>query len=156
MSRREIFSLDRHYTRMWTFYDMPSIRIRFMICYQQITVDAICVLADLSYSFLTDECPPKHTEPLWLETLGHLSLAITSIFLAEIALALYAFGISFYNPLGTVIHASLHLLDAAVIIGTFVIEVFLRGRERELASLLILVRLWRLVKLVGGQSSLTL
>ncbi len=135
---------------------MPSIRIRFMICYQQITVDAICVLADLSYSFLTDECPPKHTEPLWLETLGHLSLAITSIFLAEIALALYAFGISFYNPLGTVIHASLHLLDAAVIIGTFVIEVFLRGRERELASLLILVRLWRLVKLVGGQSSLTL
>lgn len=27
----------------------------------------------------------------------------------------------------------------------------LRGRERELASLLVLLRLWRLIKLVGGE-----
>ena len=29
-------------------------------------------------------------------------------------------------------------------------DVVLHGRERELAGLLVLLRLWRLVKLVGG------
>jgi len=33
---------------------------------------------------------------------------------------------------------------------TFVLEVILRGKERELAGLLITLRLWRLLKLVGG------
>jgi len=33
---------------------------------------------------------------------------------------------------------------------TFILEVILRGKERELAGLLIILRLWRLVKLVGG------
>lgn len=46
--------------------------------------------------------------------------------------------------------STLHLLDAFVITSTFVLEVALRGREKELAGLLVLVRLWRLVKLAGG------
>lgn len=33
---------------------------------------------------------------------------------------------------------------------TFVLEVVLKGREREVAGLLIVLRLWRIVKLVGG------
>lgn len=37
-----------------------------------------------------------------------------------------------------------------IIVTTFVLEVALKGRERELVSLLIVLRLWRLVKLVGG------
>ena len=44
----------------------------------------------------------------------------------------------------------MHFFDAVVIITTFVLEVVLRGRERELAGLLIVLRLWRLVKLVQG------
>lgn len=43
-----------------------------------------------------------------------------------------------------------HLFDAFVIITSFIMDVVLRGRERELAGLLILLRLWRLIKLVGG------
>ena len=49
-------------------------------------------------------------------------------------------------------YAALHLFDAVVVLATFVLEVVLRGRERELAGLLVLLRLWRLVKLVGGAS----
>jgi hypothetical protein len=108
------------------------------------------VLTDLSYAFLDDSCG-EGENPQWLEAVGYISLAITSFFLIEIPLAIYAFGASFYNPLGhKVVHSGLHFLDASVIVVTFIIEVFLRGKERELASLLILFRLWRLVKLVSG------
>jgi len=115
-----------------------------------ITIDAACVLADLTYTFLSDQCPPEDESPLWLEVLAHISLAITTLFLVEIPLSLWSHGPKFYKPLGPVPHASLHLFDAVVILGTFVLEVFLKGREQELAGLLIILRLWRLVKLVGG------
>jgi hypothetical protein len=68
-------------------------------------------------------------------------------------LAIWAFGLRYYNPFGPVLHATLHLFDAAIIMTTFVLEVVLKGKERELASLLIILRLWRLIKLVGGEHS---
>jgi voltage-gated hydrogen channel 1 len=63
---------------------------------------------------------------------------------------LWAFGVRYYVPFGPVTHAGLHLFDAIIILTTFVLEVVLRGKEREVAGLLIILRLWRLVKLVGG------
>jgi len=117
-----------------------------------IVIDASCVLADLIYTFLSPDCTPPHGEdaPAWLEVLAHISLAITTFFLIEIPLSIYAFGFTFYNPLGPMTHGALHLFDAIIIVTTFVLEVALKGREQELASLLIVFRLWRLVKLVGG------
>ncbi|KAI0686733.1 hypothetical protein BC835DRAFT_1420239 [Cytidiella melzeri] len=88
--------------------------------------------------------------PVWLEVLSYISLGITTLFLIETPLTLWAMGFSHYNPFGPVPHAGLHLFDSTVIFVTFVLEVGLRGRERELAGLLIVLRLWRLVKLVGG------
>lgn len=44
-----------------------------------------------------------------------------------------------------------HGTQAFIIITTFVLEVVLKGKEQELAGLLIILRLWRLVKLVGGE-----
>ncbi|KAK0450763.1 hypothetical protein EV421DRAFT_1774943 [Armillaria borealis] len=102
-----------------------------------ITIDAACVLADLGYTLLGSK-------------FLLISLVITTFFLVEIPLALWAFGLQYYNPLGQVTHASLHLFDAAIIITTFVLEITLKGKERELGALLIVLRLWRLVKLVGG------
>ncbi|KAG6814306.1 hypothetical protein H0H92_013431 [Tricholoma furcatifolium] len=116
-----------------------------------IALDAACVLADLSYTVLSPECGEMPGElPDWLEVLAQISLAITSLFLVEIPLAVWAFGPGFFNPFGTVVHGALHLFDAFVIIITFVLEFGLKGREAELAGLLIIFRLWRLVKLVGG------
>jgi hypothetical protein len=110
------------------------------------------VLADLSYTFLAPGCTPEGPEaPQWLEILAHISLVITAFFLIEIPLTLFAFGVEFYNPFGNVTHAKLHLFDAFIILTTFVLEVVLKGRERELAGLLIVLRLWRLIKLVGGE-----
>lgn len=50
-------------------------------------------------------------------------------------------------------HAPLHLFDAIIVVTTFVLEFVLKGRERELIGLLVILRLWRLVKLVGGEVS---
>jgi hypothetical protein len=120
--------------------------------YSQIVIDATCVLADLIYTFLSPGCTPAGPHsPQWLEVLAHISLVITILFLIEIPMALWAFGPQYYNPFGHVIHAVLHLFDAAVIVVTFVLEVALKGREKELAGMLIVLRLWRLVKLVGGE-----
>ncbi|KAJ7710014.1 hypothetical protein B0H17DRAFT_915528, partial [Mycena rosella] len=116
--------------------------------------DASCVLADLGYAFLHENCSPAEGPgaPIWLSVLSHISLGITAVFLLEIPLTLWALGLRFYNPLGSVPHAGLHLFDAFIILTTFVLEVVLKGREQELAGLLIILRLWRLVKLVGGVS----
>jgi len=115
-----------------------------------ITIDAVCVLADLGYTFLSDPCRPEGEAPAWLEVLAHISLFITSFFLIEIPFGLWAFGLQYYQPFGKVPHSSLHLFDTIIIVTTFLLEVVLKGREQELASLLIIFRLWRLVKLVGG------
>ena len=118
----------------------------------QIVIDAACVLADLGYTFLTPDCPsPAEPEnPEWLEVLAHISLAITTLFLIEIPISLWALGLQHMNPFGPSLHASLHIFDAIIIVTTFTLEVILRGKEQELAGLLIVLRLWRLVKLVGG------
>ncbi|KAF8969975.1 hypothetical protein BDZ97DRAFT_1754373 [Flammula alnicola] len=117
-----------------------------------IAIDAACVLADLSYSFLSPTCSPPGGEdsPEWLEVLSYISLAITTLFLVEIPLTLWALGPQYMNPFGPVPHAALHLFDSVIILTTFVLEAVLRGKEAELAGLLVILRLWRLVKLVGG------
>jgi len=138
-----------------------------------IIIDSLCVIVDLGYTLLTSEsdCTPggpgnkRDSEaPEWLEILSKLSLAITTLFLVEIPLQLWAFGIRYFNPIAgpgrderggkaereRVMYGGLHLFDAIVIMTTFVLEVVLKGKERELAGLLVLLRLWRLVKLVGG------
>jgi len=117
-------------------------------------IDASCVLADLGYTVLSDKCGPSDEGPAWLEVLANVSLTITTLFLIEIPVTLWACGLSFYIPFSGVPHAALHLFDADIIITTFVLEFVLKGRERELAGLLIILRLWRLVKLVGGRSRL--
>ncbi|KAI0673075.1 hypothetical protein C8Q78DRAFT_697838 [Trametes maxima] len=117
-----------------------------------VLIDSACVLADLAYTFLSEDCTPIEgpDTPLWLNVLANTSLTITTLFLVEIPVTLWALGLQYYNPLGPITHAALHFFDAAVILTTFVLEVALRGRERELASLLVILRLWRLVKLVQG------
>jgi len=118
-----------------------------------IAIDATCVLIDLGYNFLNNaNClpPSKEHDPIWMAILSHISLVITSLFLVEIPLTLWALGLQHVNPFGPVPHAFLHLFDWIIIITTFILEVVLRGKEQELAGLLVVLRLWRLVKLVGG------
>ncbi|KAH9934649.1 uncharacterized protein B0H18DRAFT_977551, partial [Fomitopsis serialis] len=107
---------------------------------KQVLIDSACVLADLGYTFLK--------ESLWLAVLSHISLAITTFFLVEIPLTIWAQGWTFYKPGGQAPHSSLHFFDA-VVCHDVVLEVVLRGRERELAGLLIIsdCGVWMIVAL---------
>ncbi|KXN85475.1 Voltage-gated hydrogen channel 1 [Leucoagaricus sp. SymC.cos] len=143
----------KHSCRVWqeqVGHIIESRRAHFFILFL-LTVDVACVIADLGYSFLSTHCNEGHEpDPTWLTVLVHVSLGITSIFLVEIILALFAFGPRYYNPFGNFPLAALHLFDAFVIITAFVLEVVLKGKEEELAALLIILRFWRIVKLVEG------
>ncbi|KAF8309241.1 uncharacterized protein EI90DRAFT_3105772 [Cantharellus anzutake] len=135
----------------WTAETLESPRTHTLII-SLIAVDAACVLADLAYSLLSPTCTPVEGEdaPIWLNVTALISLVITCLFVLEIPLTIWSLGWKNYWPFGPAPHASLHFFDGVIIITTFVLEVVLRGKERELAALLIILRLWRLVKLVGG------
>ncbi|KAI0724103.1 hypothetical protein C8Q72DRAFT_858207 [Fomitopsis betulina] len=133
----------------WTAELLESPRLHKTVI-ALVLIDSACVLADLSYTFLKESCVPDEEQPIWLEALSQTSLAITTFFLVEIPLTIWSQGWGYYKPGGKAPHSSLHFFDAVVIITTFMLEVILRGRERDLAGLLIVLRLWRLVKLVQG------
>ncbi|KAF8937963.1 hypothetical protein EDD21DRAFT_371854 [Dissophora ornata] len=108
-------------------------------------IDIILVMLQIGASLLhLDETE----EELWYIALfGHLSLAIVCIFMLEILLKFYAFGPRYFWT-GTR-HGVLHLVDAIIILASFLLEILLHGAAEELGSLLIIFRLWRLVKLTG-------
>ncbi|KAH8833852.1 hypothetical protein DL96DRAFT_1578613 [Flagelloscypha sp. PMI_526] len=113
-------------------------------------IDTTLVLIDLIYTFLSPNCGSASPEsPIWLEVFSWISTGITAVFLIEIPFTIYAFGLDYFNP-WTRSHAVFHILDALIIIATLILEVVLKGKEREVAGLLIVLRLWRIVKLVSG------
>ncbi|KAI0082740.1 hypothetical protein K474DRAFT_1681140 [Panus rudis PR-1116 ss-1] len=147
--RRSLGRIRRWKEQTARFLESPSMHYTVL---SLVIIDSACVLADLAYTVLSESCTPIEgpDAPTWLNVLSHISMVITIIFLTEIPVTLWALGVNFYNPFSGTLHASLHLFDAFIIVTTFVLEVALKGRERELVSLLIILRLWRLVKLVGG------
>ncbi|KAG0260948.1 hypothetical protein BGZ95_004326 [Linnemannia exigua] len=108
-------------------------------------VDVALVILQIAASLL--QLDDTKGAQWFLELLSHISLGIVSFFVLEIILKIYAFGLGYFwtsNP-----HGILHLADALIIIISFLLEVFLTGAEKELGSLLIIFRLWRIVKLTG-------
>lgn len=107
--------------------------------------DIILVMLQIGASLLhLDE---TEEEVWYLALFSHLSLAIVSLFMFEILLKLFAFGPRYFWR-GTP-HWVLHLIDAVIIMTSFMLEIFLHGVSQELSSLLIVFRLWRVVKLTG-------
>ncbi|KAG0237413.1 hypothetical protein BGW42_000989 [Actinomortierella wolfii] len=109
-------------------------------------IDILLVMLQIGASLLhLDE---TNEEVWYLELFEHISLAIVSIFMAEILLKLFTFGPKYFWK-GTRL-GMLHLADAIIITLSFFLEVFLKNVEaRELGSLLIVFRLWRVIKLTG-------
>ncbi|KAI9261829.1 hypothetical protein EDC94DRAFT_103131 [Helicostylum pulchrum] len=118
-----------------------------------VAVDTICVAIQIIYTFF-HEC--QAPQVLSTDKEGYLFVAfemaevigisICFLFLLECALCLVAFGPRYYLPGWP--HWKLHVFDAFVVLTTLILEVGLRGKEREIAGLLIIFRLWRVVKVV--------
>ncbi|KAF9103831.1 hypothetical protein BGX27_010339 [Mortierella sp. AM989] len=108
-------------------------------------LDILLVIAQIAVTLLgLDNHKGAHVA---VEILAHFSLAIVTLFMVEIILKVFAFGPRYFWK--STPHGLLHLADALIIIISFALEISLSGAEQELGSLLIVFRLWRLIKLTG-------
>ncbi|KAL0141060.1 hypothetical protein V8B55DRAFT_1512668 [Mucor lusitanicus] len=110
-----------------------------------ILIDATCVIIQIIYTFFHECQVPvvlytgggaSHKASYLLiafEMAEVISIVICFLFLVECLLSLVAFGPKYYLP---------------VVTTTLVLEVGLKGKEREVAGLLIILRSWRVVKII--------
>jgi FlaA1/EpsC-like NDP-sugar epimerase len=111
-----------------------------LIILSLVVLDLFFVLVEILISLFDRDEWEAH---IAVNILSDLSLAIVCLFAVEQALHLYAFGIRYFA-------SWLHLLDVCVIIGSLVAELILKGREREAASLLIILRFWRVLRVMDA------
>ncbi|OZJ02879.1 hypothetical protein BZG36_03796 [Bifiguratus adelaidae] len=109
--------------------------------------DALCVLVEIIVSLFEDCSTTQKPVEFWaIDVLEILSLIVNGIFMLEVILCLVAFGWRYYAPGWP--HWALHCLDAIVVTTTLVLELALKGKDREVVGLLILFRLWRVIKIM--------
>lgn len=76
-----------------------------------------------------------------------MSIAILTFFMIEIFLKLFVFLWEFF-------HHKFEILDAIIVVVSFVLDIVLLFREHEFEALglLILLRLWRVARIINGKS----
>ncbi|XP_028411794.1 voltage-gated hydrogen channel 1-like [Dendronephthya gigantea] len=86
-----------------------------------------------------------HHDHLAIEILHYTSIVILGLFLIEIVVKLYAFGLDFF-------HHKLEVFDAIVVIVSFSLDIAYSGNMDawDAVGLLVLLRLWRVVRIVNG------
>ncbi|POY72717.1 hypothetical protein BMF94_4549 [Rhodotorula taiwanensis] len=108
-------------------------------------------MAQIAYDSLRDracECSGScRPEPPLVELVDLWSLMITSAFALEVVLRLCSTGSEYFlRPR----YGFLHAADAVVVLVSFGLEAYLAGAEARLASLLTILRLWRVIKIVSS------
>ncbi|KIH86803.1 ion transporter [Sporothrix brasiliensis 5110] len=110
-------------------------------------LDVVAILTEILVSLVT--CETGTEDQPWvdpvLEATKIIGLVISSLFLAELLSSLWAFGTDFFS-------SWFHCFDAFVILVSFVVDVLAHGVLEEIASLVIVLRLWRVVKIVEEMS----
>lgn len=76
-----------------------------------------------------------------------MSIAILTFFMMEIFFKIFVFRLEFF-------HHKFEILDAIIVVVSFVLDVVLLFREHEFEALglLILLRLWRVARIINGMS----
>ena len=76
-----------------------------------------------------------------------MSLAILTFFMMEIFFKIFVFRLEFF-------HHKFEILDAIVVVISFILDIVLLFREHEFEALglLILLRLWRVARIINGRS----
>ncbi|XP_075034540.1 voltage-gated hydrogen channel 1 [Mixophyes fleayi] len=107
-----------------------------------VILDALFVLIEvlLDLELLVDKV--NHVIP---EVFHYLSISVLSFFLLEIAGKLYAFRLEFF-------HHKFEVFDAVIVVISFIVDVVYITREDVFSAvgLLILLRLWRVARIVNG------
>ncbi|KAI0015177.1 hypothetical protein F4780DRAFT_784416 [Xylariomycetidae sp. FL0641] len=108
-----------------------------------IVLDVAGILADIFITLVTCELH-REKEPWVAPTktaLSDFSIVMSCAFVIELALSIFASGWSFFS-------SWFECFDAFVIVVSFCIDVLERGVAVEIASLIVILRLWRFVKIM--------
>ncbi|KAK7943044.1 uncharacterized protein PG986_012157 [Apiospora aurea] len=112
-----------------------------------VVFDVAGILSDIFIALIA--CELKIEDREWVQptrsALTTLSLVMSCLFLLELLLCLWAEGIRYLANW-------FHCFDAFVIVGSFVIDLLEHGVAEEIASLIVILRLWRFVKIVNELS----
>ncbi|RMD43336.1 hypothetical protein DV735_g1839, partial [Chaetothyriales sp. CBS 134920] len=112
-------------------------------------------IASIFAEFLVSQhiCEHKHDKGFNRETwehveqtLGDIGLAFSSLFVVELLASVFAFGFSYFK-------SAFHVFDAIVIVLAFIIDLLLKGPLQEAGSLVVVLRLWRVFKIVEELST---
>jgi len=116
-----------------------------------VSVDVACIFADFMIEIHTCELRQKQ-KPVnvgWKmaqETLSVVSLVFSCLFMVELIAATLSFGMSYFT-------SKFHIFDSLVIVVAFVIDVGLHGVLEEVGSLVVVLRLWRVFKIIEELSA---
>jgi hypothetical protein len=107
-----------------------------------VLLDLTLILTDLSMSsFYPNEEEAPEAVRSASNVFAWISVGILSVFTLEQLSKFVVFGPAYFFKFW-------HALDAFIIIASLVLEVVLRGAAREVTSLLVIFRLWRLVRIM--------
>ncbi|KAK4549836.1 hypothetical protein LTR36_005137 [Oleoguttula mirabilis] len=112
-----------------------------------VSVDISAIFADLILQLLTCEgrIPLKDGEKA-SDVLGILSLVFSCLFMVELLASLWSFGPAYFK-------SKFHCLDATVILAGFILDVVLKGMLEEIGSIVVVLRLWRVFKIIEELSA---
>ncbi|XP_052546894.1 voltage-gated hydrogen channel 1 [Tympanuchus pallidicinctus] len=129
-----------------TFQDVmkklfSSRRFQIVIVFLVI-VDALLVLGELLMDLKIIHPDKYHIAP---KVFHYLSLSILTIFLVEVGFKIFIYGREFF-------HHKFEVLDSIVVVVSFILDLVLLFREHEFEAvgLLILLRLWRVARIING------
>ncbi|KAF2430706.1 hypothetical protein EJ08DRAFT_550076, partial [Tothia fuscella] len=107
-----------------------------------VCLDVFAMLA--SFVIELFKCQNQWGDKGWSEALEAceiIGLVFSSLFVAELLASIWAFGFSYFK-------SSWHTFDALVVIAGFTLDVLLHGVVEEAASLIIVLRLWRVFEII--------
>jgi len=112
-----------------------------------VSLDVSCIFADFLISlYICEHSCGKRKEagsgwPQAQDALGIVSLVFSCLFMAELLASIWAFGLPYFK-------SKFHCFDAFVIIAGFVVDVCLKGFLEEIGSIVVVLRLWRVFKII--------
>ncbi|KAI1116327.1 hypothetical protein F5Y14DRAFT_407643 [Nemania sp. NC0429] len=120
-----------------------SSRAKHWILLALILLDVAGILTDIFIALIT--CELHRRDEAWVAPTQYgltvFSLAMSCVFMVELAMSIFADGMRYFA-------SWFHCLDAFVIVGSFAVDLVQHGLAAEIASLLVVLRLWRFVKIV--------
>lgn len=112
-----------------------------------VSLDISSIFADFILQlFVCENRIPAKDGSSAQEALGIVSLVFSCLFMLELSVSIWAFGRAFFN-------SRFHVFDAVVIVLGFVVDVVLKGVVEEIGSLVVVLRLWRVFKIIEELSA---